>query len=234
MTPVEFILQNRPYFEDFITRSVYHSNAIEGSTLSYAETYAIIWNDNDFKVRATARELYEAINLKYAMSYIIDNAGNFLTEKMIIHIGVLINRNIDEIDGYRTIPVQIRGAEHIPPAPELVRNAMMYFVYNYYKTEYDSVFDRMADTHIQFERIHPFSDGNGGTGRALLSFELLNNGYLPIVIPKDDRTEYFDYLAQQNRGGLADYFRKLHDREIDRAKNFGYDFQLNHERGRGR
>lgn len=127
MTPVEFILQNRPYFEDFITRSVYHSNAIEGSTLSYAETYAIIWNDNDFKVRATARELYEAINLKYAMSYIIDNAGNFLTEKMIIHIGVLINRNIDEIDGYRTIPVQIRGAEHIPPAPELVRNAMMYF-----------------------------------------------------------------------------------------------------------
>lgn len=93
---------------------------------------------------------------------------------------------------------------------------------------------RMADTHIQFERIHPFSDGNGRTGRALLSFELLNNGYLPIVIPKDDRTEYFDYLAQQNRGGLADYFRKLHDREIDRAKNFGYDFQLNHERGRGR
>ena len=90
MTPVEFILQNRPYFEDFITRSVYHSNAIEGSTLSYAETYA---------VRATARELYEAINLKYAMSYIIDNAGNFLTEKMIIHIGVLINKNIDEIDG---------------------------------------------------------------------------------------------------------------------------------------
>ena len=57
---------------------------------------------------------------------------------------------------------------------------------------------------------------------------------VPIVIPKDDRTEYFDYLAQQNRGGLADYFRKLHDREIDRAKNFGYDFQLNHERGRGR
>ena len=69
------------------------------------------WNDNDFKVRATARELYEAINLKYAMSYIIDNAGNFLTEKMIIHIGVLINKNIDEIDGYRTVPVQIRGAD---------------------------------------------------------------------------------------------------------------------------
>lgn len=119
MTPVEFILQNRPYFEDFITRSVYHSNAIEGSTLSYAETYAIIWMTTTSRFGRSARELYEAINLKYAMSYIIDNAGNFLTEKMIIHIGVLINKNIDEIDGYRTVPVTVQEARSIfrqPPS----------------------------------------------------------------------------------------------------------------------
>lgn len=69
MTVKDFIFQTRPYFEDWITRSVYHSNAIEGNTLSYAETYAILWNDNRFQIKATARELYEATNLKYALNY---------------------------------------------------------------------------------------------------------------------------------------------------------------------
>ena len=55
---IAFMRGNRAYFEDFITRSTYHSNAIEGSTLSYAETYAILWNDNSLQVTATARELY--------------------------------------------------------------------------------------------------------------------------------------------------------------------------------
>lgn len=234
MEPFDFLLQNSSYFEDLITRSVYHSNAIEGNTLSYAETYAILWNDNSFQVKATARELYEAINLKYALSYAIDNIGNYLTEEMIIHIAVLLNKNIDEISGYRTGQVYIQGAEHIPTAPALVKNAMMYFVYNYYKTEYQDVFEKMADTHLQFERIHPFSDGNGRTGRVLLTYELLNNGYLPIVIPKDERTRYFSYLAEQNRVGLAEFFRELHLKEISRAKEFGYEFQKDIGRGRSR
>ena len=50
MTILEFILNNKDYLEDLITRSTYHSNAIEGSTLTYAETYAILYNDNSFKI----------------------------------------------------------------------------------------------------------------------------------------------------------------------------------------
>ena len=55
MDAVAFMRGNRAYFEDFMTRSTYHSNAIEGSTLSYAETYASLWNDNSLQVTATAR-----------------------------------------------------------------------------------------------------------------------------------------------------------------------------------
>ncbi len=47
---LEFILNSKNYLEDLITRSTYHSNAIEGSTLTYAETYAILYNDNSFKI----------------------------------------------------------------------------------------------------------------------------------------------------------------------------------------
>lgn len=68
MDVIKFMREHRIYFEDFVTRGTYHSNAIEGNTLSYAETYAILFNDNSMKVTATARELYEAINHKYALS----------------------------------------------------------------------------------------------------------------------------------------------------------------------
>lgn len=43
---LDFALNNNDYLEDLITRSTYHSNAIEGNTLTYAETYAILYNDN--------------------------------------------------------------------------------------------------------------------------------------------------------------------------------------------
>lgn len=66
------IKRNNPYFEDFITRSIYNSNAIEGNAMSYAETYSIVFNDNSIKIKSTAREIYEAINLKYAFNYILN------------------------------------------------------------------------------------------------------------------------------------------------------------------
>ena len=58
MSILEFILSNNDYLEDLITRSTYHSNAIEGSTLTYAETYAILYNDNSFKIGGKSQEKY--------------------------------------------------------------------------------------------------------------------------------------------------------------------------------
>ena len=64
-------IKKQDYFEQFITRNTYHSNGIEGNTLSYADTYAIIFNDNSFKVTAEPREIYEAIKTKrYTMARI--------------------------------------------------------------------------------------------------------------------------------------------------------------------
>lgn len=72
MLYTDMIKNNQNYFEDFITKSTYHSNSIKGSTLSYAEAYAIIFNNNSFKVNAQPREIYEAINHKYALSFLLD------------------------------------------------------------------------------------------------------------------------------------------------------------------
>ena len=198
MKMIEFIRSNWAYFEDFITRNIYHSNRIEGSTLSYAETYAIVFNDNSFKISAEPREIYEAINLKYALSYLLEHCDEPLSQDFIKHIGIQINHNINEIDGYRRVPVFIQGAQHIPPAPGMVPNLMMQFIYNYEHTVFSSPYERAAQAHIEFERIHPFSDGNGRTGRILINYEMLRNDLPPIVIPTERRTEYFDNLELQD------------------------------------
>ena len=215
----EFILDNQKYFEDYITRNTYHSNRIEGNTLSYAETYAILFNDNSFSVNAKPREIYEAINHKYALSYVLEHSENQLDQQMIKDIGIMINKNISDINGYRKVPVLIQGAEHLPLSPQEIPQAMMYFIYNYTKTEYDSIFDKIAYNHIQFERIHPFEDGNGRTGRLLINYELIHNNMLPIIIPEDQRVLYFKYIAEQNSEGLSKFFEKLQIEEKNRVRS---------------
>lgn len=220
MNIIEIIKSSRAYFEDFITRSTYHSNAIEGNTLSYGETYAILWNDNSFKINTTPRELYEAINHKYALSYVIEHIEEPLSRNFICHIAELINKNIDEIKGYRTGRVLIRGAEHIPPQPEQIPQAMMYLIYNQEKTKYSSPFEKAADFHIQFERIHPFSDGNGRTGRILVNYILMRENEVPIVIDKDSRAEYFKMLADCDGKAMEEFFREKSKAERKRLDEF--------------
>lgn len=216
----DVIKNNQEYFEDFITRSTYHSNAIEGNTLSYGETYAILWNDNSFKIKTSPREIYEAINHKYALSYMLEHLDRPLTKSFVCHIASLVNKNIDAIEDYRKGSVFIRGAEHIPPLPHEIPQAMMYLMHNIEHTKYDSVFEKAASFHLQFERIHPFSDGNGRTGRLLINYLLIKEDQVPIVIPKDDRADYFELLANQDVKGLTFFFKCLSEKESDIMKRF--------------
>lgn len=222
MKVIDLLKNNQDYFEDFITRSTYHSNSIEGSTISYAETYAIIFNDNSFKVTATPREIFDAINHKYALSKIIEYAEteSVLHSGMIIDIAKMINKNINEIGGYRKVPVRIRGAEHIPPAANEIPGRMMYLLDNYNNYYGGNIFEKIAMFHIEFERIHPFEDGNGRTGRLLLNYELLKNDVPPVVIPTERRTDYFNMIANMDIAALSSFFKELSDKEYEHMQTF--------------
>lgn len=225
MRIIEFIKRNKEAWEDFVTRSTYHSNSIEGSTLTYAETYAILYNDNSFKINGKEpREIYEAINHKRALELVFSEleGKNDVSEKLIKSINEIINKDIRDTTGYRTVQVYIKGSEHIPPKPEEVPNLMMYYVYNYNNDPSD-IFLKIARYHIEFEKIHPFEDGNGRTGRILLTYELLKNGYAPIVISKDDRVKYFELIRSENHEELAKWFEELSHNEIERMQKFGYE-----------
>ena len=224
MTIFEFILNNKDYLEDLITRSTYHSNAIEGSTLTYAETYAILYNDNSFKIQGKEpREIYEAINHKNALDLVFKNLQNkdLFDERFIKSLNETINKNIKETDEYRTVQVFIRGSEHIPPAPEKIPNLMNYYVYNY-NNDTQEIFNKIAKYHIEFEKIHPFEDGNGRTGRLLLTYELLKNNLPTVVISKEDRVKYFEFLRNSDSTGLAKWLKELSTNEEERMEKFGY------------
>ena len=132
-----------------------------------------------------------------------------------------INKNINEIDGFRKIQVFIQGSDHIPPEPEKIPNLMDYYVYNYNHDEED-IFYKIARYHIEFEKIHPFEDGNGRTGRLLLNYELMKANIAPVVIEKDDRVKYFDFLRNNDNSGLAEWLKELSTREEERMEKFGY------------
>ena len=57
--------------------------------------------------------------------------------------------------------------------------------------------------HHRFEQIHPFQDGNGRVGRAVLTWHLVRKGFFPIVVSRDDRTAYIDALERADGGDLT-------------------------------
>jgi fido (protein-threonine AMPylation protein) len=65
---------------------------------------------------------------------------------------------------------------------------------------YQHVIEEFAEAHAEFERIHPFNDGNGRGGRLVLNLLLVRYGYPPAVIHKKDRQKYLDGLRRADEG----------------------------------
>jgi hypothetical protein len=77
----------------------------------------------------------------------------------------------------------------------------------------------LADAHARFERIHPFLDGNGRTGRLVLNLLLVRNGYPPAIIYKSQRSEYLKNLRRTDKGDsapLAELLARAVKHSIDR------------------
>ncbi len=64
----------------------------------------------------------------------------------------------------------------------------------YNKDTNNNLIEKIAKFHADFEKIHPFSDGNGRTGRLIMNFELMKKGYPICIIRNEDRLEYYDSL----------------------------------------
>lgn len=109
----------------------------------------------------------------------------------------MILKGIDNTNAgkYRSDNVVISGAKHIPPKHYQIVELMQKLIVEYQSSwkEFHPVI-RATLLHGEFAKIHPFIDGNGRTSRLLLNFELIKNGYPPIIIKNEERARYYDVL----------------------------------------
>lgn len=185
--------------EDLILRWTYHSNAIEGNTLTLLETKVVL--EGITIGGKTLREHFEAINHRDAILYVEDiiKRQEPFSEWQIRNIHQFILKNIDDENAgrYRQQNVLISGATANPPDHTLLNDKMAQFI-DWYNRDAHKLHpvERAAKVHADFVAIHPFVDGNGRTSRLLMNLELLKAGYPPSVITVENRLAYYEALDQ--------------------------------------
>lgn len=213
--------------EWFKVELTYTSNAIEGNTLTRKETALVV--EEGITVRGkTLKEHLEAINHADAIDFIQGLVGKKredISERDVLDIHALILKKIDDENAgrYRNVAVRIHGADVILPNPLKVPELMDAFFVWLHGENTDHPVQIAADVHLRFVSIHPFVDGNGRTARLLLNLLLMQAGYPPALVRKEDRNIYIDSIEKaQLTNQREDYYKVIY-RAIDRSLDIYLD-----------
>lgn len=206
----------------------YHSNHIEGNSLTYGETKSLLL----YGITAQGKPLKDHIEItghNEALNWVLDivKGGRPLTESFIRELHQLLLKEPYEVDAitpdgkptkrmiqigqYKSMPNHVRtvtGETHffasVEETPAMVHELMDWYRAQREEPETNPIF-LAALFHHRFISIHPFDDGNGRTGRLLMNFILMQYGYPPVIIKTDDKAQYYRAL-QQADGGNTDAF----------------------------
>jgi len=193
------------YIDDLNVRITYHSNAIEGNTLTLNETATIILDDT-IPNAMSKREFLEVLNHSDALKFLLAELQNNTVDiYMIKEINkILLNRLNHNAGNFKTDYNYIRGANFETASPsETPSEPLM-------ANTLTSARATSVLTHlIKFERIHPFSDGNGRTGRLIMLALMLEN-----------RAKYMDIFRNQDIENFVSLVEPLIEEEKKRIIAF--------------
>jgi len=209
------------YESAFAIEYTHNSTAIEGNTISLAETKLLL-EDKVSVGGKDIREIYEVMNHNKAFDYIqkcIDE-GKPLDENIIKDIHNILMENIMVGGIYRNVDVYISGAQHVPPTPQEMYAQVKNFYADLLQKNDLNPIELAAWTHAEFVKIHPFVDGNGRTSRLIMNYQLMANGFLPVSIAKENRLTYFEklesYAIDNDIESFSDFIAALEDARLDR------------------
>jgi Fic family protein len=203
----------------------YHSNAMEGNSLTKEETRSVMINN----ITIEGKPLKDVIEIRghdeiIASILKIGKGEQRISEKRIKEIHKAIMHEDDpkqasKIGEWKTKEnhiINYKGEkfEFVPPAdvPEEIHK-----VINWLNAEYDEIISKKNPAlhpvivafqfHVRYVTIHPFYDGNGRTARILMNLILIMFGYPPVIVKVSDKDTYNRYLADiQGYGGSPDLF----------------------------
>lgn len=214
-----------------MVRMAHHSTAIEGNSLSHGETKSILI-DGYIPRPMNMRELHEVLNYKTYVPQMIEDLrlGTEISLSYIQSVhATLCHEAVESVPGKFKISANwIVGADFETTQPYLVQTELENWRKNL-KCQLDhaetneEIVESICRQHIHFEHIHPFADGNGRVGRALMVYSCLQMQVPPIVIPVEEKKQYVSYLNTENLNGLVDFSKKLQQKELERVQAFAHE-----------
>ena len=212
------------YKDDLLVRMAHHSTAIEGNTLTQGDTISILIH-NYIPRGMNEREYYEVKNYKKSFEF-LKNAEKKLSVELIKKYHELIMENLVYNNGeFKTSQNIILGSNFETTAPYLVPFMMEEWCRDLaYRLETSKNIEEKVEAiisqHIRFEKIHPFSDGNRRTGRLLIIHSCLKENLAPIIIPKEEKGKYINFLSEENVKDFTLWALELQKKEIERMELF--------------
>lgn len=206
------------YFNrEFSISASHNSNAIEGNTFTFDETRLLI-EQGIVTGAHSLRESEDILGYKQAFDYLYTatKSERPVTEAFIKKLHRFVLRGEPDAGKYRRIQNFVGSLTRVvytPCPPKEVPSEMKKYVDTVQRDFNDFAKSREGELdwvkllhmlslhHILFENIHPFIDGNGRTGRLLLSYEMISLGLLPVDIRYEERERYYAAI------------RSFHDKE---------------------
>ena len=181
----------------------YNSNRIEGSKLSEDQTRLIFeTNTIGSDVCVPVDDIIETANHFRAIDFIIDKAEEPLTEEVIKKLHKLLKTGTKDsyvswfnVGEYKSKPNVVGGEE--TTLPSKVSGEMKKLLDEYSKIATISIRD-IIKFHHDFEKIHPFQDGNGRVGRLIAFKECLRFNIVPFIIEDSKKMFYYRGLKEWN------------------------------------
>lgn len=210
----------------------YNSNHIEGSRLTKEQTRYIFETNTLNVTTQTTRidDIIEAVNHFRCIDYIIDHAMEKISEAQIKQLHQILKTNTSDsqkswfaVGDYKRLPNEVGGEE--TSRPEDVHQNIKAVITEYNHIE-SVTLDDILNFHVQFERIHPFQDGNGRIGRLVMFWQCLQCSIVPFIITEDLRFYY--YRGIQKWGNVNGFLRDTCLTAQDNYKSLLTYFKIKH------